>query len=76
MIKTPHDAESLMDELPQDVLDQIQLELLISSGLSIIEMGQSSLSKKQLKKHMKRTMREHIRLLREAKIKSNKAGGV
>ena len=76
MIKTPHDAESLMDELPQDVLDQIQLELLISSGLSIIEMGQSSLSKKQMKKHMKRTMGEHIRLLREAKIKSNKTGGV
>ena len=72
MIKTPHDAESLMDELPQAILDEIQLEMVIFSGLSLIEMGPSEPSKKQIKKHMKRTMQKQIELLRKAKIKLNK----
>ena len=72
MIKIPHDAERLMDELPQDVLNEIQLELVIFSGLSLIEMGPSEPSKKQIKKHMKRTMQKQIELLRKAKIKLNK----
>jgi len=71
-MKIPHDAERLMDELPQDVLNEIQLELVIFSGLSLIEMGPSELSKKQIKKHMKRTMQKQIELLRKAKIKLNK----
>ena len=76
MIKIPHDAERLMDELPQDVLNEIQLELVIFSGLSLIEMGPSEPSKKQIKKHMKRSMKEHIKLLRAAKVELDKAGGV
>ena len=76
MIKTPHDAERLMDELPQDVLNEIQLELVIFSGLSLIEMGPSEPSKKQIKKHMKRSMNEHIKLLRAAKVELDKSGGV
>jgi hypothetical protein len=75
-MKIPHDAERLMDELPQDVLNEIQLELVIFSGLSLIEMGPSEPSKKQIKKHMKRTMNEHIKLLRAAKVELDKAGGV
>lgn len=75
-MKIPHDAERLMDELPQDVLNEIQLELVIFSGLSLIEMGPSEPSKKQLKKHMKRSMNEHIKLLRAAKVELDKAGGV
>ena len=75
-MKIPHDAERLMDELPQDVLNEIQLELVIFSGLSLIEMGPSEPSKKQIKKHMKRSMNEHIKLLRAAKIELDKAGGV
>tara|TARA_B100000767_G_scaffold168154_1_gene157484 strand:+ start:318 stop:545 length:228 start_codon:yes stop_codon:yes gene_type:complete len=71
-MKIPHDAERLMDELPQDVLNEIQLELVIFSGLSPIEMGPSEPSKKQIKKHMKRTMQKQIELLRKAKIKLNK----
>ena len=71
-MKIPHDAERLMDELPQDVLNGIQLELVIFSGLSLIEMGPSEPSKKQIKKHMKRTMQKQIELLRKAKIKLNK----
>ena len=71
-MKIPHDAERLMDELPQDVLNEIQLELVIFSGLSLIEMGPSEPSKKQIKKHMKRTMQKQIELLRKAKIKLNK----
>jgi len=75
-MKIPHDAERLMDELPQDVLNEIQLEMVIFSGLSLIEMGPSEPSKKQIKKHMKRSMKEHIKLLRAAKVELDKAGGV
>ena len=75
-MKIPHDAERLMDELPQDVLNEIQLELVIFSGLSLIEMGPSEPSKKQIKKHMKRSMNEHIKLLRAAKVELDRSGGV
>ena len=75
-MKIPHDAERLMDELPQDVLNEIQLELVIFSRLSLIEMGPSEPSKKQIKKHMKRSMNEHIKLLRAAKVDLDKLGGV
>jgi len=75
-MKIPHDAERLMDELPQDVLNEIQLELVIFSGLSLIEMGPSEPSKKQIKKHLKRSMKEHIKLLRAAKVELDKAGSV
>ena len=75
-MKIPYDAERLMDELPQDVLNEIQLELVIFSGLSLIEMGPSEPSKKQIKKHMKRSMNEHIKLLRAAKVELDKSGGV
>tara|TARA_B100000809_G_C14948645_1_gene463057 strand:- start:376 stop:603 length:228 start_codon:yes stop_codon:yes gene_type:complete len=75
-MKIPHDAERLMDELPQDVLNEIQLELVIFAGLSLIEMGPSEPSKKQIKKHMKRSMNEHIKLLRAAKVALDKPGGI
>jgi len=75
-MKIPHDAERLMNELPQDVLNEIQLEMVIFSGLSLIEMGPSEPSKKQIKKHMKRSMKEHIKLLRAAKVELDKAGSV
>ena len=75
-MKIPHDAERLMDELPQDVLNEIQLKLVIFSGLSLIEMGPSEPSKKQIKKHMKRSMNEHIKLLGAAKVELDKSGGV
>ena len=75
-MKIPHDAERLMNELPQDVLNEIQLEMVIFSGLSLIEMGPSEPSKKQIKKHMKRSMNEHIKLLGAAKVELDKSGGV
>ena len=74
-MKIPHDAERLMNELPQDVLNEIQLEMVIFSGLSLSEMGPSEPSKKQIKKHMKRSMNEHIKLLRAAKVALDKSGG-
>jgi hypothetical protein len=52
------------------------LELVIFAGLSLIEMGPSEPSKKQIKKHMKRSMNEHIKLLRAAKVALDKSGGV
>ena len=75
-MKIPHYAERLMNELPQDVLNEIQLEMVIFSGLSLIEMGPSEPSKKQIKKHLKRSMKEHIKLLRAAKVELDKAGSV
>lgn len=75
-MKIPHDAERLIDELPQNVLNEIELELIIFSGLSLIEMGPSEPSKKQIKKHLKRSMKEHIKLLRAAKVELDKAGSV
>ena len=75
-MKIPHDAERLIDELPQNVLNEIELELIIFSGRSLIEMGPSEPSKKQIKKHLKRSMKEHIKLLRAAKVELDKAGSV
>ena len=75
-MKIPHDVERLIDELPQNVLNEIELELIIFSGLSLIEMGPAEPSKKQFKKHMRRSMKKHIELLRAAKIELDKAGGV
>ena len=75
-MKIPHDAERLIDELPQNILNEIELELIIFSGRSLIEMGPSEPSKKQIKKHLKRSMKEHIKLLRAAKVELDKAGGV
>ena len=75
-MKIPHDAERLIDELPQNILNEIELELIIFSGRSLIEMGPSEPSKKQIKKHMKRSMNEHIKLLRAAKVALDKSGGV
>jgi len=76
MMKIPHDAERLMDELPQDILNEIQMEMIIFSGLSFIEMGPSEPSKKQFKKQMERSMDKYIELLRAAKIELDKVGGV
>jgi hypothetical protein len=39
-------------------------------------MGPAEPSKKQFKKHMRRSMKKHIELLRAAKIELDKAGGV
>jgi hypothetical protein len=75
-MKISHDAERLMDELPQSVLNEIELEMIIFSGVSLIEIGPSEPSKKQIKKHMKRSMKKYIELLRAAKIELDKAGGV
>jgi len=75
-MKIPHDAERLIDELPQNILNEIELELIIFSGRSLIEMGPSEPSKKQIKKHLKRSMKEHIKLLRAAKVELDKAGSV
>ena len=75
-MKIPHDAERLIDELPQNILNEIELELIIFSGRSLIEMGPPEPSKKQIKKHLKRSMKEHIKLLRAAKVELDKLGGV
>lgn len=75
MLKLPHDAERLIKELPKDVLDSIQLELVFFSSHSALEICHLEPTKKQLKKHIKRTMKKHIELLRKAKIKLDKERG-
>jgi len=72
MIKIPDDAERLMNELPQAVLDEIQLEMILWSGIAMIEMGSREPTKKQLKRHMKHSMDRHIELLRKAKANLDK----
>ena len=39
MIKIPNDAERLMNKLPQAVLDEIQVEMILWSGIAMMEMG-------------------------------------
>jgi hypothetical protein len=76
MIKIPNDAERLMNKLPQAVLDEIQLEMILWSGIAMMEMDSREPSTKQFKKHMKRSMNKHIKLLRAAKVELDKSGGV
>ena len=76
MIKIPHDVERLMHELPQEILDEIQLEMLFWTGPAFVEMGTRKLTKKQIKKLMKRSVIKHVELLRKAKAKLDKERGV
>jgi hypothetical protein len=76
MIKIPNDAERLMNKLPQAVLDEIQLEMILWSGIAMMEMDSREPSEKQFKKHMKRTMKKHIGLLRKAETRLDKGGSV
>ena len=76
MIKIPHDAEQLTQKLPQEILDKIQLQMLLWTIPALVEMGPMQLTKKQMKKFMKRSLNERIKLLRAAKDKLEKERGV
>ena len=76
MIKIPHDAEQLTQKLPQEILDEILIEMVIWEGLAFVEMGTSKLTKKQIKKSIEQSMIKHVELLREAKAKLDKKRGV
>jgi hypothetical protein len=76
MIKIPHDAEQLMHQLPQEILDEIQLELLFWVGPALIEMGPTEPTEKQMKKYFERLVIKQTGLLRAAKVKLDKERGV
>ena len=76
MIKIPHDAERLMHQLPQEILDEIQLELLFWTGPALIEMGPTEPTEKPMKKFMEQSVIKHVELLRKAKAKLDKERGV
>ena len=63
MIKIPHDAEQLTQKLPQEILDKIQLQMLLWTIPALVEMGPKQLTKKQMKKFMKRSLNERIDLI-------------
>ena len=69
MTKIPDNAERLMNELPQDVLNEIQLDMILWSGHKFIEQGFTPKNKKQFKSYMKRFSDKQMSLLCEAKAK-------
>lgn len=67
MKKTPADVLILFETLPQELLDEINIKLVIFSGLYMIEKYASKKpSKKQFAKILSATATEQVRLLREA----------
>ena len=65
----PHDAEYLMQMLPKEVLDAIEFEMIVWSGLEFIKMGPHEPTESQLRSFTNRSMDKHLQLLRQAKLK-------
>ena len=65
----PHDAEYLMQMLPKEVLDAIEFEMIVWSGLEFIKMGPHEPTESQLRSFTNRSMDKHLQLLRQAKVK-------
>ena len=68
-MKIPHNADHLMQMLPKNVLDAIELEMIIWSGLELIKMGPHEPTESQLRSFTNRSMDKHLQLLRQAKLK-------
>ena len=69
MTDIPRDAERLMNELPQDVLNEIHLEMILWSGHQFTQMGPNQPTEAQLGSFTNRSMDKHLELLRQAKVK-------
>jgi hypothetical protein len=66
----PCDALMIMDTLPQDALDDIQMQLVLFSTLEAAKMGPKQPSKRELARLLNRTAEKHVQLLRIAKAKA------
>ena len=62
------DLDKIMAQLPQSVLDDINMKMVVFSGVeaSKIGKGSSALSDKKIKKLFSKTSAEHERLLKKA----------
>ena len=68
-MKIPHDVDHLTQMLPKNVLDAIELEMIMWSGLEFIKMGPHEPTESQLRGFTNRSMDKHLQLLRQAKVK-------
>ena len=62
------DLDKIMAQLPESVLDDINMKMVVFSGVeaSKIGKGSSALSDKKIKKLFSKTSAEHERLLKKA----------
>jgi len=62
------DLDKIMAQLPESVLDDINMKMVVFSGVeaSKIGKGSSALSDKKIKKLFSKTSTEHERLLKKA----------
>lgn len=75
MKKTPQDVLRIMEELPQSLLDEIQMTMVIWSGLEFIKMGPGQPSDEKLTALMDRSHDKFVELLRDAKRRHDQDTG-
>ena len=68
MMRPRLDLDKIMAQLPESVLDDINMKMVVFSGVeaSKIGKGSSALSDKKIKKLFSKTSAEHERLLKKA----------
>ena len=68
MMRPKLDLDKIMAQLPESVLDDINMKMVVFSGVeaSKIGKGSSALSDKKIKKLFSKTSAEHERLLKKA----------
>jgi len=68
MMRPKLDLDKIMAQLPESVLDDINMKMVVFSGVeaSKIGKGSSALSDKKIKKLFSKTSTEHERLLKKA----------
>ena len=68
MMQPRLDLDKIMAQLPESVLDDINMKMVVFSGVeaSKIGKGSSALSDKKIKKLFSKTSAEHERLLKKA----------
>ena len=67
-MKPRPDLDKIMAQLPEAVLDEINLKMVLFSGLEGIKLNDGSevLSEKKMRKLFRKTGAEHERLLKKA----------
>jgi hypothetical protein len=66
--KIPKDVEEIFDQLPQHVLAEIQIQMMIFSGLQAIKLAQQP-NRQERKRYIRKNENEYLRLIREAQVK-------
>jgi hypothetical protein len=71
----PQDVLRIMDELPQSLLDEVQMTMVMWSGLEFIKMGPKQPSEKAFSQFMDRSHDKFVALLRDAKRRHDQVTG-